>query len=55
MNRRDDLATISTDQRRLELVKLLAAAVIRVMERKRNGQVDAENPGKTSADGLEDS
>ena len=55
MSRLDDLTTISTDQRRLELAKLLAAAVIRVTQRKRNGQGDAENPGETLADGLEES
>ena len=55
MSRLDGLATISTDQRRMELAKLLAASVIRVIERKRNAEAEADNPGETLSDGLEES
>lgn len=55
MNRLGDLATISTDQQRIELAKLLAAGVIRVVERKRTAEAEADNPGETLSDGLEES
>jgi hypothetical protein len=56
MARFDDLSTISTDQRRTELAKLLAAGLVRLLiQRQRNSQADTDNTDETCVDGLEDS
>lgn len=56
MNRLPELATISTDQRRVELAKLLAAGVIRLLiDRYRNPPVAVGNSEESLAVGLEES
>ena len=56
MNRIQEFATISADQRRVELAKLLAAGVIRLfIERYRNPPSDGGNSEKSSTAGLEES
>ena len=56
MNRHLELATISADQRRVELAKLLATGVIRLLiERYRNPPADSVNSEESLADGLEES
>ena len=57
MSRLADVALISTDQRRIELARLLATGVIRVLlQQKSQDQSDStQTKPETSADGLEDS
>ncbi len=57
MSRLADVALISTDQRRVELARLLATGVIRVLlQQKTQDQSDStETEPETSDDGLEDS
>ena len=56
MNRLQELATISADQRRVELAKLLAAGLIRSMiERYRNPPAEAAKSKESLPSGLEDS
>ncbi len=55
MSRLGDLATISTEQRRIELTKLLATAVIRIVQRRRAAQIECDNSGESLTDGLDES
>ena len=55
MNRLDELATVSSEQRRVELTKLLAIAVIRIIQRQRAAQTEIDNSGETPTDGLDES
>ena len=55
MNRLDELATVSSEQRRIELTKLLAIAVIRIVQRQRAAQTESDNSGETLTDGLDES
>lgn len=56
MNRLQELSTINTDQRRVELAKLLAVGVIRLLiGRYRNPPADVGNSEQSLAAGLEES
>jgi hypothetical protein len=57
MSRLADVALISTDQRRIELARLLATGVIRVLlQQNSQDQSDStQTEAETSDDGLEDS
>ncbi len=57
MNRLNDLSVVCTDQRRVELARLLAAGVIRVLlQQKSQDQSDStQTMPETSDGGLEDS
>ncbi|MCY2976993.1 MAG: hypothetical protein NTW52_20250 [Planctomycetota bacterium] len=56
MSRLHDLTTMSTDQRRIELAKLLATGLVRLLlQRQRVSSDDGDNTDETLADGLEDS
>jgi hypothetical protein len=55
MNRLNELATVSSEQRRIELTKLLAIAVIRIVQRQRAAQTESDNSGETLTDGLDES
>ena len=56
MSKLHDLTTMSTDQRRIELAKLLATGLVRLLlQRTRISSDDGDNTDETFADGLEDS
>ena len=56
MSKLHDLTTMSTDQRRIELAKLLATGLVRLLlQRQRISSDDGDNTDETFADGLEDS
>ena len=56
MNLLDELALVSNDQRRIELAKLLATGVIRLLiQQQRDCDIDNGDSDETFSEGLDDS